>query len=66
MIDFTKKENDDIKIDEKKLQTMVIRIYNIERKNAKTAFKTGKAIKEDICKIIEEEVKNVIKNYKIS
>lgn len=59
MTDFLKENNndDDIVIDEKKLHTMVIRIYNIERKNAKTSFKTGKAIKEDICSIIEEEVK---------
>ena len=57
MIDFNQTNTDDIEIDEKKIIAMVNRIYNIERINAKTAIKTDKVMKDEIKKIIEEEVK---------
>ena len=50
-------ESDGVEIDIEKLKRMIVRTYKLERKNSKTGAKTDKAMKEEIEKIIEEEVK---------
>lgn len=52
-----KNYNDGLTLDMEKLKRMVQRVYRIERENTKTGSKTEKKMKEDICSIIEEEVK---------
>lgn len=46
-----------IELDEKKLRRMLNRIYLLERQNSKTGKYTDKTMKEQIIRIIEEEVK---------
>ena len=50
-------ENNELEIDSEKLKRMLKRVYRIERENTKTGSKTEKKMKEEICAIIEEEVK---------
>lgn len=52
-----KNYNDGLTLDMEKLKRMVQRVYRIERENTKTGSKTEKKMKEEICSIIEEEVK---------
>ena len=47
----------EVEIDQKKLIRMAIKIYNLERDNTKTNLYSETKIKEQIQKIIEEEVK---------
>ena len=51
------KDSTKIELDEKKLRRMLNRIYHLERQNSKTGKYTEKKMKEEIQKIIEEEVK---------
>lgn len=57
MIDNIINENVEIEINSDKLKRMLKRVYRIERENTKTGSKTEKKMKEEICAIIEEEVK---------
>lgn len=50
-------DNEELEIKPDVLKRMLKRVYRIERENTKTGSKTEKKMKEEICSIIEEEVK---------
>ncbi len=50
-------DNAELEIKPDVLKRMLKRVYRIERENTKTGSKTEKKMKEEICSIIEEEVK---------
>lgn len=50
-------ETKEVEIEQKKLIRMAIKIYNLERENAKTNIYSETKIKERIQAIIEEEEK---------
>lgn len=56
MSDVVNKNEEPVSLDSKKLRRMRNRIYNLERQNSKTGTMTEKKMKEEIQKIIEEEV----------
>lgn len=56
MSDYINEHDTEMKLDPKKLRRMLNRIYNLERQNSKTEKLTEKKMKEEIQRIIEEEV----------